>query len=115
MDDEKKKKLEAASWRVGDADEFVADHEHVHEWGFGDTNLIEYRCSACGLGISKGAALLLLNEYETLKAATEMLSAEDALDIVYGISETLEGAKPRFEEEHIPILRAYANILERDA
>ena len=47
-------------------------------------------------------------EAEARLNATEVLSAEVARDIVYGIEETLAGAKPRFEDEHVPTLHAYA-------
>ena len=49
--------------------------EHVHEWVW---CLGLYRCrdKPCNKVMSTGEAAYTLNEYETLKAATERLSAE---------------------------------------
>ena len=54
----------------------------------------------------------MLNEYETLKAATERLSAEDVRDILKWRSDViLQHALP-YNPLHSLALQAYADILE---
>ena len=49
------------------------------------------------------AILPILNEYETLKKATERLSAEDALNIANGYA---------LNQDHYNAMKAYADTLE---
>ena len=80
--------------------------EHVHEWRIirkwtGDTLV---KCDLCDESMAVSEINRRLNEYETLKAATDVLSAEDALHaeahlasiLVYGLADKMQAyAKAR--------------------
>ena len=92
--------------------------EHVHEWRFGYRSDGNYNlpgastpgfyCTHKECGYDSGSWLSLaeaearINEYETLKAATERLNAEDARRARYGYQ----------YQDVDKALTAYANILE---
>ena len=78
--------------------------EHVHECKYQLRQTLTYRrfvCSGCSNIISIADAEEILNEYPTLKAATERLSAEDLFPEGFAI------VHPNLDK-----LIAYANILE---
>ena len=82
--------------------------EHVHECKYQLRQTLTYRrfvCSGCPNIISITDAEEILNEYPTLKAATERLSAEDAL----GAAAALYLVRNDLFDES---LRSYAEILE---
>jgi hypothetical protein len=91
MDKEKRKRLEEAGWKVGDANEFLA--EHVCEWVWNNDLVIPFICSEpdCRRFLDHDDCEVRLN-------ATERLSAEVAKGI--------------YDMDKQRALFAYADILE---
>ena len=56
--------------------------QHVHEWIWWKKNInhagVDFYCDECDEILPWKQAVIILNEYETLKAATERLSAKVA-------------------------------------
>ena len=83
--------------------------EHVCKWVEGIDR--EFLCVDffCDAYLTMSQATQLLNEYPTLKVATERLSAEDASWIV---KEGISREFAIFNQDKIDALRAYADTLE---
>ena len=79
--------------------------EHVCEWEYAwvDSPAHHVFCCRCGEFLDDDDVEARLNEYETLKAATERLSAEDARRLGDIVEDDGMDGEPLF---------AYANILE---
>lgn len=74
-----------------------------------------FRCRNCGAEIEMHEAELRLNEYETLKKATEALSVERARQLSDDLAEaqqTPSGVVMEIYHDDINAIKAYANILE---
>ncbi len=92
--------------------------EHVHEWEFvvpywkgADKVFIVCRENKCKMVMTKTMAAEHLTEYETLKKATERLSAEDAREISGDYTDPPRSTT--FGYVQYRKLKAYADILER--
>lgn len=94
-----------------------------HKWGIWD-EVPCVRCTVCDIELPEEEAEDMLNEYETLKAATEELSAKDAIGLsnlcmsmqgkaIHGKGSSLsrETAK-EFWRGLVIELRAYGDTLE---
>ena len=80
--------------------------EHVHEWKWDIVdNDVWFHCE-CGVPIGAVIIEARLNEYETLKAATERLSAELAREIGDCLYAGI------IDHERKAAVLAYADILE---
>ena len=97
---------EAVNKGLGYGEEKMKPTEHVHEWDF-NKDIGSFRCKHpnCKAGIGLFVAADRLNEYETLKAATEMLSAKQAKGIAWILYDN-------GDDELGDAATAYANILE---
>ena len=108
VDDEKKKRLEEAGWKVGDADEFLEDimTEHVCEWkpDIYEKAYLGARCD-CGETMSEVDVTARIN-------ATDRLSAELATEILGFLIRKLGLAGYLGTTVYQDALKAYADILE---
>ena len=90
--------------------------EHVHEWHFFEESKDGCFCvKGCSSRLSRDKAEDMLNEYETLKAATKRLSAKVArrngVILRLDADKLSYGAQTQGYSDSVDLI-AYANILE---
>ena len=99
----------------------LTEHVHECEWILCVSNEMEeawFRCGVerCQKRLEVDEALGRLNEYETLKKATEALTAEDARELTtfagFALLDMPERGRSPSVGRRIESLQAYADILE---